>query len=359
MSAEQLPALTQQLLVLALLLALAFGALNQRSHFCVMGAISDVVTMGDWTRARMWALAVAVSMTGFAALQQLGWVQASQTLYGGTRLLWASHLVGGLLFGVGMVLASGCGAKTLVRAGAGNLKSAVVMLVMGMAALMTMKGLTAVWRQASVDAWVVTLPGGQDLSTISGFAGLGYGVAAVLAAWALAAPGVRRLWPLLGGLGTGALVLGAWVLSSRLAYLPEHPETLAPAWLATAFNRPESFSFVAPVASLLEGLLYFSDGRRDWSLGMVAVLGVMAGSAAVALLRREFRWEGFRQTEDLVQHLMGAVLMGVGGITALGCTIGQGVTGIGTLSLGSLLAVAGIIAGGVLGLRLQMWRLGA
>lgn len=355
MTDAQVLSLTHQVLALGFVLGGAFGALSQRSHFCVMGAVADVVNMGDWQRARMWGLAVAVAMAGFAGLQALGWLQASQTAYGGPRLLLASNLVGGLLFGLGMVFASGCGAKTLVRLGGGNLKALVVLLVMGLSGSMTLRGLTAVWRDRSVDRWALELGHAQDLATWSGLPLLGVGLALALAAWAL--------WPREGrgrvawGAAVGAVVALAWALSARWALVAEHPQTLEAAYLGTTHNRPEALSFVAPIAGLLEYLQYFSDGTRVLNLGIVSVLGVIAGAAAMALWRREFRWEGFRHTEDLAFHLVGAVLMGVGGVTAVGCTVGQGLSGLSTLSLGSLLAVLGIVMGGVLGVRWQTWRL--
>jgi uncharacterized protein len=356
MSELDLASLRWQVLGMGFLLAFAFGWIAQRSHFCVMGAVSDAALTGDLSRARMWMLAVAVAMLGFAGLSQLGWVQASQTLYGAPRLLWASHLVGGLLFGIGMVFASGCGAKTLVRLGGGNLKALLVLLVMGLTGFMTLRGLTAVWRSRTVDQAVLSLPSAQDLPSLLGMptwvvAGL---LAAFLMVFALRGLRSSALW--LGGLGTGLLVVAAWALTAHFAFVPEHPLTLEPSYLATSFNRPESFSFVAPAAGLLDWLLFYSDASKQLNFGVVSLLGVVAGAAASSLLRGEFRWEGFRQTDDLVNHLLGGALMGVGGVTALGCTVGQGVTGLSTLSLGSFISVAGIVAGGVLAIKLQMWR---
>lgn len=353
MDETQVAALQQQVLWGAFALATALGALIQRSHFCIMGAVSDAVLTRDWGRARVWALAVAVAVLGFGVLAQLGWVKPVQTAYGGPQVLWASNLLGGVLFGVGMVLASGCGAKALVRLGGGNLKSLVVLLVIGVSAFMTMRGLTAVWRDRTVDRLMLTLPQGQDLPTLLGWAPLA--VAAVVAVLLLVFA-VRSTTHWVGGVGIGLLVTAAWALTSHFAFLPEHPTTLEPFFAATTNNRPESFSFVGPTAGLLDWLMYFSDRNKTLNVGVVTVLGVVAGSAAAALWSREFRWEGFRQTDDLVSHLIGALLMGVGGVTAVGCTIGQGLTGLSTLSLGSLLAVAGIVLGGVLGVRLQLWR---
>ena len=128
-----------------------FGAVARRTHFCTMGAIADIVASGDWTRMRMWVLAIATAMIGFNAMVAAGWVQAGDSLYATPRLAWLAHVLGGLLFGFGMVLASGCPNRTLVRAGGGNLKALVVLLVLGVSASMTMRGLVAVLRVASVE----------------------------------------------------------------------------------------------------------------------------------------------------------------------------------------------------------------
>ena len=116
-------------------------------------------------------------------------------------------------------------------------------------------------------------------------------------------------------------------------------------------------SFVAPIAHLVDWLILFSDANRRLSIAVACLVGVVVGSAAVALATRSFRWEGFGGTEDTAHHLAGGVLMGVGGVTAMGCTIGQGLSGVSTLSLGSVVALAGILGGAWLGLRYQVWRL--
>ena len=368
MTDAALIALQQQLLWAALALGLAFGAIAQRTHFCTMGAVADVVNIGDWSRMRMWALAIGVAMLGFNAMVGLGWVKAANTLYAAPALLWLSQAVGGLMFGFGMVLASGCGSKTLVRIGGGNLKSVLVFLVLGLSAWATLRGITAVLRSATVDKIQLALPGGQDLPTLAAGLGGSPGQRAVviggllggaLVLWALARREGRRGEVLLGGLGIGALVAALWWVSGVLGHLAEHPQTLEEAFLATNSQRMESFSFVAPLAYVLDGLVFFSDASKRLTQGMVLVVGVILGSAAVALAGRSFRWEGFRGVEDTANHLVGAVLMGVGGITALGCTIGQGVSGLSTLSLGSFIASAAIVAGAVAALRWQVWRLDA
>jgi len=119
----------------------------------------------------------------------------------------------------------------------------------------------------------------------------------------------------------------------------------------------ESLTFVAPIAYTMDWLILFSDKSKVLTIGIVSTLGVIAGSAAVALATRSFRWEGFGGTEDTANHLVGATLMGVGGVTAMGCTIGQGLSGLSTLALGSFIAFAGIVGGAVLALRYQVWRL--
>ncbi|MCP5280659.1 MAG: YeeE/YedE family protein [Rhodoferax sp.] len=364
---DELRQLTATVLAGAFAAAVAFGAIAQRTHFCTMGAIADIVNMGDWTRMRMWVLAIAVAVLGFNAMVAMEWVRAEHSLYAGPRILWLSLLCGGLMFGFGMVLASGCGSKNLVRAGAGNLKAWVVLLVLGLSAFATIKGITAVLRVATVDRASVELPGGQDLpGLLAGITGLstptiagwlGLLVALALTAWVLRAPSGRTANVWLGGAGIGAVIVVMWWISGRLGFVAEHPQTLEKAFLATNSRNMESLSMVAPVGFALDWLLFFSDQSKTLTIGIVSMAGVVVGSALMALASREFRWEGFANVEDTANHLVGAVLMGVGGVTAYGCTIGQGLSGISTLSLGSLLAVTAIVVGGVAGLRYQIWRM--
>ena len=367
MTDTALSALTPQLLWAAFALGAVFGAIAQRTHFCTMGALADIVNIGDWSRMRMWVLAMGVATLGFNAMVAAGWLKAGNSIYAAPTLLWLSHIVGGLMFGFGMVLASGCGSKTLVRIGGGNLKSLVVFVVLGAAAFATLKGITAVVRVGTVDAVRWVLPAGQDLPSLAahGLGGaasahaawLGALIGGALVAWSLGRREGRAGEVLLGGLGLGAVVVAVWWVSGQWGHVVEHPQTLGEAFLATNSGRMESLSFVAPLAYTHDWLLFFSDKSKLLTQGICAAAGVVIGSAAVALVSRSFRWEGFGGVEDLVNHLAGAALMGVGGITALGCTIGQGLSGVSTLSLGSFLAVAGIIGGAVLALRWQVWRL--
>ncbi|HWH82738.1 MAG TPA: YeeE/YedE family protein [Burkholderiaceae bacterium] len=358
-------ALATSVLWAAFGLSALFGAIAQRTHFCTMGALADIVTLGDWARMRMWLMAMGVAIVGFNAMVAAGWLDAGKSLYGGPRVVWLSALVGGAMFGFGMVLASGCGSKTLVRIGGGNLKSLVVFVVLGVAAFATLKGISAVARVASVDRVAVTLASSQDLPSLlaasTGLARatlaavLGLVIGGALLAWSLARGDGRSLDALLGGLGVGAIIVGVWWVSGRLGHLDEDPGTLQEAFVATNSRRMESLSFVAPVAYALDWLMFFSDASKRLTIGIVSVVGVVLGSAAVAVPTRRFRWEGFRDAGDTARHLVGALLMGVGGVTALGCTIGQGLSGLSTLSLTSFVALAAIIAGALAALRWQAW----
>ena len=176
-------------------------------------------------------------------------------------------------------------------------------------------------------------------------------------AWALARREGRSFDNLLAGFGVGLIVTGVWWVSGCLGYVSEHPNTLQEAFVATNSKRMESLSFVAPVAFTLDWLMFFSDKSKELTIGIVSVCGVVAGSAAWSVATRSFRWEGFRDAQDTGNHLVGAVLMGVGGVTALGCTVGQGLSGLSTLSLTSFVAVAAIIAGAVAALHFQIWRI--
>jgi uncharacterized membrane protein YedE/YeeE len=360
-------AVATQVLWASFALAMAFGAIAQRTHFCTMGAVADIVNIGDWSRMRMWVLAMGTAMLGFNAMVALGWVDAGKSLYGGPRFIWLSNAVGGLLFGFGMVLASGCGSKTLVRIGGGNLKSLIVFFVLGIAAFATLKGITGVVRVATVDRVAVDLVSSQDLPTLAARAFglakpqaallLGALVGGALVLWSLLRAEGRTRDVLLGGVGIGAVIAAMWWVSGRLGFVAEDPNTLQEAFVATNSQRMESLSFVAPVAYTLDWLLFFSDKSKVLTLGIVSTVGVVLGSALVALATRSFRWEGFANAEDTANHVVGATLMGVGGITAMGCTVGQGLSGVSTLALGSFVALAGIIGGAVLAIRYQVWRL--
>jgi uncharacterized membrane protein YedE/YeeE len=351
----------------AFALALAFGFITQRTHFCTMGALSDIVNMGDWTRMRTWGMAVGVAMLGFHAMAWLGWIDPNSTIYGSSRIIWLSALVGGALFGLGMVLASGCGSKTLARIGAGSLKSLVVFFVMGFAAFATLRGAFAVLRVNTVDKVAFELPaGGVVPAWVSAGFGLEPALAGLMVAlvvggalivWALLGPGFINTNNLLAGGGLGVLIALMWWISGHLGFVPEHPETLEAVYVATNTGRMESLTFTAPMAYTLDWVIFFSDTSKVLTVGVVTVVGVVLGAFVQAQLSGSFRWEGFRSTEDTALHLVGAVCMGIGGVTAMGCTVGQGLSGLSTLSFTSMIAVAGIFLGAVGGFRLQMWLL--
>ncbi|MCP5265996.1 MAG: YeeE/YedE family protein [Burkholderiaceae bacterium] len=347
-------------------LGAVFGFTGNRTNFCTMGAISDIVNMGDWTRMRMWLLAIAVALLGVAVLQSSGQVDVSKSIYGGTRLSWLSHVVGGLMFGVGMVLSSGCGSKTLIRVGGGNLKSVLVLIVMGIAAFATLKGVFGVWRVATVDKVVATLPASQDLPSLLGFAigvdpktlalWLPLVIGLALLAFVFAHAEARKPEAVLGGIVIGLTIVGGWYVTGHVGFVAEHPQTLEAAYVGTLSNRPESLSLVAPSAQLLDLLMFWSDKSKFLSFGVAAALGIMAGSVVSALITKSYREEVFPNAADFKRHTSGAVLMGIGGVTGLGCTIGQGLTGISTLSLGSIITLAAIIVGAAAQLKYEYWK---
>ena len=367
MQVTQIAVLNTQVLWAAFLLSVLFGALANRTHFCTMGAVSDIVNMSDWTRLRQWGLAMGVAVVGFGTMAYLGVIDPSKVLYHSNRWIWLSAGVGGLMFGFGMVLASGCGSKTLVRVGSGSLKSLIVLIVMGASAFATMKGVSAVVRVATVDrvgvdfATAASLPHWLAATiglpvTVAGL-GLAWALGGTLMAWALVGAGFRTRDNLQAGVGIGGIVLAMWWVSGNLGHVLEHPLTLEETFLASNSGRAEALSFVAPVAYTLDWILFFSDRGKVLSIGVVSVLGVIVGSWVYSVGSRTFRWEGFGGTEDVANHLVGALLMGVGGVTAMGCTIGQGLSGISTLSANSVVAVAAIVVGAVAALRYQAWRL--
>jgi uncharacterized membrane protein YedE/YeeE len=344
----------------AFALAFVFGAVGNKTNFCTMGAVSDWVNMGDTSRLRMWLLAIAVAILGSSALHLADVVDLSKSIYPTPNFTWLSYIVGGLLFGVGMTLGSGCGSKTLIRVGAGNLKSLVVYIFLGIAAYMTLRGLFGAFRVGVLERATIVLPQGQDLPALLGVnrALLAAIFAGGLLAFVYWSREFRSSFDYtLGGVVTGLVVVGGWYVSGHIGHVAEDPNTLQEAFVATNTGRMESFSFVAPFAFTLEYLMLWTDKSKIVTYGIASAIGVIAGSAAYALATRSFRWEGFRDAEDTANHIVGGTLMGFGGITALGCTIGQGITGFSTLALGSIITFLAIIAGSAATMKYQYWRL--
>jgi uncharacterized membrane protein YedE/YeeE len=351
-------------------IAFVFGLMASKANFCTMGALSDIVNMGHWGRMRMWLLAIAVAVAGTTALRWGAQVDLAKAVPMRPSLSWLSLLVGGLLFGVGMTLAGGCANKNLLRLGGGSVRSLVVLVFMGIASYMTLKGLFAQWRSSWLDPVRVDLGalGWTDQSLATAVSRL-LGLDAKLALLVVAAVVVLALLvfvfmdarfranvvQMLGGLVLGLVVVAGWYLTGHLGY-GENPETLENVYFATNTRTLESLSLVAPVAYALELLMLWTDKSLHLSFGIASAIGMVVGALAYALAARKFRWEGFASLADLRNQLLGAVLMGFGGVTALGCTVGQGLSGLSTLAIGSFIAVAGIVAGSVATLKVMLWQ---
>ncbi|MFM8801124.1 MAG: YeeE/YedE family protein [Tagaea sp.] len=322
----------------------AFGALAQRTNFCTMGAVSDAVVMGDTRRLRAWVAAMAVAALGANALHVAGFVDLRGSIYLTPNLGWFGALAGGGLFGFGMVLAGGCGNKSLVRAGAGNLKSLVVLILLGISAYMTLRGIVGAARVATWERTNLDLRGwgfaGQGVPELLGAprAAIAALLGAALLAWCFKDRAFRAsARDVAGGLGIGALIVAGWAITGILGADEFDPTPLA------------SFTFVAPVGDTLAYLMFWTGAKINF--GIATVAGVMLGAGLAAKAAGEWRLESFRDTADFLRNASGAVMMGIGGVAALGCTVGQGLTGLSTLALGSFLALAGIVGGAVLALK--------
>jgi len=347
-------------------IGLAIGFVGNKTDFCTMGAVSDVVNMGDWGRMRMWLLAIGIAIIGANSLELLGYVDLDRSLYRTPNFTWLSYLVGGFLFGTGMTLASGCGTKTLIRIGNGNLKSIVVFLVLGLAAYMTLRGVLGVLRVAVLEPFTIRFPDGQALPSLLGRAtGIDRETLQIVLAGLLGAALIlfalsrKDFWTqdhLLGGVAIGLSVVAGWLITGYVGY-GENPETLEMVNFGTNSQGPESVTNVVPFAYTLELLMFWTDASRRVTFAIAVVIGIVLGSFVQSLLAGRFRLEGFRTAEDTGNHLVGGVLMGFGGVVALGCTFGQGITGVSTLALGSIMTFFSIVAGAALTMKYQYWRI--
>jgi uncharacterized membrane protein YedE/YeeE len=348
---------TLVLILSGLVIGALFGAVVQRTNFCSMGAISDAVALGDTKRLRAWLLAIAVAIVGTNALLVSGLVAIDKSFYLAPRVAWIAMLLGGLLFGFGMVLAGGCASRTVVRVGAGSLKSFIVFIVMGLVGYMTARGLLYYVRTtvevAGTDLSAAGVPS-QGLPWVAAsLFGLGTGTAIVVVAGAVAAAII--VWcfkdgafrasarDIVAGLALGALVTAGWWATGWLAADEFEPVP------------PASLTLIGPAGDTLQYLMTFTGAKI--SFGIAVVFGILAGSFAAAVASRTFRIEMFADRADMLRHMGGAALMGFGGVMSAGCTVGQGLTGVATLGIGSVLAFGGIVAGAVLSVKLLMWRM--
>ncbi len=346
---------------LGFVLAFIFGYVGNKTHFCTMGAVSDIVNMNHWDRMRAWLLAIAVATIGTSLLVYGGAIDVSKTIYTGSNFYWLAALVGGLTFGIGMTLAGGCGQRTLVRLGGGNLKSVVVFLFLGYAALVTLSGIFGAFRVNVLQAAPVTvyldgmqtLPAMLNLVTPTGTLMVGLAVGVALLLFVFANKEFRGSADnILAGIVVGLVVVAGWYVTGRFGF-GEDPDTLEMVYLGTNSHLAESMTFVAPLGYTMNLWAYWTDSATIVTFGVASVFGVVVGALVYGISHRTFRWESFNSPQDMFRHIIGGTLMGFGGVTGLGCTIGQGVTGVSTLAVSSFLVLAAIIAGAAITMKVQ------
>jgi len=370
------------------IIALVMGAVVNKTNFCTMGAVSDFVNMGDTGRLRAWLLAMAVAILGVTLLEYAGLLNLSGSFppYRNSNIVLAENILGGLMFGVGMTLASGCGNKCLVRIGGGNIKSIIVFLIVGVLAYFMInpfpgsdKTIYSVlfygWTSPmSVDVLkpqdIGSLVGGSEPSAMR----LIVGVVVFLAMghFIFKSKEFRSSADnMIGGAVVGLAVLAAWFVSGNVIVdadgeilsLQQYynqwdmlADSDAGKPAAGAMLATQSYTFINPMGQALNYLAGGLDGSL-MTFGVVAVFGVVAGSLIWSLISRSFRIEWFSSASDVANHVIGAVLMGIGGTLAMGCTIGQAVTGISTLAVGSILTFGAIFLGSALTMKIQYYKM--
>ena len=371
--------ITTTILLWAFGLAVILGIFANKTNFCTMGAVSDLVNIGDTGRMRAWVFAMGMAILGVMVMSVMGLTDASLIAKNDTanppyltsNFAWPRNLLGGLIFGVGMTLGSGCGNKTLIRLGGGNIKSLFVLFAMGIMAYLMM------FTDFSNDAFLQWMePAFIDLS-VMGVENQGLGsviayaagsdpvttttiVSAVLGGllvlWAFLSSDFRGNFDnILGGFVVAAVVVAAWwVTTGELGQnLLEEAEMMDERPFAIG---AQSFTFAQPAGHLIRWIeTGFSSSLVTFAL--VAGAGVIAGSFLYSLLFRKFRIEWFASWKDFFVHIIGGLLMGVGGVLAMGCTIGQAVTGASTLAMGSFITFFAIVFGSALTMKIQYYKM--
>lgn len=329
-------------------IGLAFGAIAQRSEFCLTGGLRECWTEGKPQRAAAFLFAIAVATVTTAVVVNRGGIDLRQSIYLQPTFSWLLIPVGGLLFGYGMILARACGSRSIVLLGDGNLRSLIVLPCLGVAAAVTLTGPLATTRLRIAEATTVSPPGNlpslPGLLEHAGWPELPALLGPILAAVAILLYFAIIRWKLwrtpgrlLGAAAIGCLPALAWHVTGVVG-----ADDFEPA-------RLESLTFVAPVRDSIEYLMLSSGMTLPF--GVAVVGGVLLGALVLSVLTGSFELRGFTRPSQMVKAALGGVLMGIGGALALGCSIGQGLTGIATLSLPSILAAIGIWIGARTALR--------
>ena len=353
------------------LLGLVMGYVVNKTNFCTMGAVSDLVNIGDSSRLKSWMLAAIVAVIGVNLSQMFGLFDVSESRipYTNSLFFWPRYVLGGLLFGIGMTYASGCGNKVLIRLGGGNLKSLFVLITAGaMAYLMTRTDFYGIvfhsWMQPispdlasfgindqslpSILNFIIPIVESNTFSIIFGLV-----IPIVLMIYFFADGKFNNFDHILSGFVVGIVVTLAWFLTGG---------SMGQEWIETNnfLDNPypgvgvQSFTFINPMA---ETMIYVGSAADSYYLtfGVTALISVIIGSFIYAMISKSFRIEWFVSSNDFLRHLFGAVLIGIGGVLSLGCTIGQGVTGISTLALGSFITLASILLGAVITMKIEYY----
>jgi len=370
------------------IISVILGIVVNKTNFCTMGAVSDMVNIGDYGRFRAWLLAIATATLCVSILEYMGMVNVSDTFppYRGNQLIYAENILGGIIFGIGMTFASGCGNKSLIRIGGGNVKSIFVFATLGIVAYyMTNpfpdsdKTLYSLFFYDWLSPLAISLDTKQDLGALISNGDptntrlfLGLIVTAGLLFYVFKAADFRSNKDnILGGIIIGLAITAAWYTSSNISVVADESnyslveyydewDMLAdddegkPA-VARTLN-PQSFTFVNPIGQTYG---YVKDGFDSSLLtfGLISVFGVVFGSFLWSLLSRSFRFEWFVDFKDFLNHIVGAIFMGLGATLALGCTVGQGITGLSTLALGSIITLVAIIFGSALTMKIQYYKI--
>jgi len=339
-----------------LLIGFVFGAVVYRTNYCAMGSLSDIHNFNDYRRFRAWILAAATALLGTQLLHGAGVVALERSMYLAPAFNWFGYIAGGFIFGIGMVFAGGCPSRNLARAGGGDLRSLLTLIVLGVVAYMTIAGLIAPVRATVESATAFSLgASGQGVGNLLGtLTGISRGsVSLVLAVLISAAALVFcfiddrfRNSPVhvVSGIAVGLTVVAGWAVTG-LAYDD----------MATRPVPPISLTYIRPMGDTLQWLALFTATPAP-GFGVASVFGALLGAFAAAMYMGRFRLSTFSDADDTVRNLMGAAMMGIGGVLALGCTVGQAITGVSTLALGSFVTFGAIVAGGWYGLQLlERW----
>ncbi len=339
------------LYILVLVLAIFWSIILHNSRFCTLGAITDILNFASYKRLQMFILSISVAIIATQSLLYFGLINYSHSPYANNgSISWAAHVIGGLIFGTGMLLCSGCPTKQCTLTGGGNIKSLMILIIIAISAQISLSGILAEFRAFLQNSPLLTIKS-MYIKNIDYKIGIIIGVFLFLFTVILMFKNNKECKPIIYSILIGLIVAVMWYIAGNLAFIEQDESTLDYAYLYNSSRNIQTLSMLLPLASLFDWLMYASDSMRILNLNTMLILGLIIGSSFIALFNK-FKFKNSTNNKnkpqvynDIIESIIGAIFIGFGGVLAMGCSVGQGLSAMSFLNMGAIFSLISMYLG--------------